>query len=158
MGFGESDGCAMKYIMISRKFPKGHMNEGQRTRFVESILQGKKIHTIRGNAYRFSAGETVSLRVWDGQPYRSKQIEFAKVPIVRIEPLRLVRCSEGMRAYCGNRKISVFELVENDGLTVPQAISWFFGNKRLGEVFASIIHFTDFTYGIETTKAPRGGC
>lgn len=145
----------MKYIMISREFPRGHVNEGRLTGFAGSILQGKKIHTIRGNACRFKAGETVSLRMWGGRPYRSKQVEFTRVRIVRIEPLRLVRCSEGLRAYCGNRKISVFELVENDGLTVPQAISWFFGDKRLGEVFASIIHFTDFTYGVETTKARR---
>lgn len=59
-------------------------------RFVPAILSGAKPHTIRaGLATRFKRGEVVSLRYWSGKPYRSKQVEFARVEILREDEIRI---------------------------------------------------------------------
>lgn len=43
------------------------------------IQSGRKYHTIRPPARRrrYAKGDALSLRVWTGKPYRSKQCEFA---------------------------------------------------------------------------------
>lgn len=71
-------------LTVSEKFPKTHPKSGQPTNFPLSIKHYDKIHTIRGNydlwAKRFekiNAGEAVlSVRVWEGKPYNSKQREI----------------------------------------------------------------------------------
>lgn len=78
----------MKTIVItfSRHFPKYHAEAGKDTNFVESILNGKKQTTIRGNLQRWRKirsqlkrkTHVLSLRYWSGMPYRSKQVEFAR--------------------------------------------------------------------------------
>ena len=45
-----------------------------------TAVRGFKPHTIRPGS-RFKPGEIVSLRVWSGLPYRTKQIEFAQVEV-----------------------------------------------------------------------------
>lgn len=73
-------------ITVSRHFLKNHPAAGEPTHFVESILEGIKTTTIRGNYDYWSnivdevnAGTSIlSLRFWSDKPYRSKQIEFAK--------------------------------------------------------------------------------
>lgn len=72
----------MKYIMCSKTFPAYHPKAGQVTGFRESILSGRKIHTLRQSAGNRKTGDQVSLREWDGRPYASKQIEFARCRIL----------------------------------------------------------------------------
>jgi hypothetical protein len=44
-------------------------------RFHELVASGKKRHTIRGRRARpIKAGDYLSLRRWDGKPYRSRQL------------------------------------------------------------------------------------
>lgn len=54
-------------------------------RFEQPILNGIKPNTIRhwrrDGRPRARVGETVSLRVWTGKPYRSKQREFAQAEV-----------------------------------------------------------------------------
>ncbi len=46
-------------------------------RFVEPIKAGRKRHTIRRNGKRkIPVGADLSLRHWEGQGYRSPQVEF----------------------------------------------------------------------------------
>lgn len=46
-------------------------------RFVGPILSGRKTHTIRRNRKReIPVGDLLSLRHWEGQGYRSPQVEF----------------------------------------------------------------------------------
>ena len=47
-------------------------------RFEDPILQGIKGSTIRGHA-RCKEGDVLSLRLWTGKPYRSKQRELFRV-------------------------------------------------------------------------------
>ena len=71
----------MKYIMCAKTFPVYHPKAGQLTRFKESILGGTKLHTLRNSAGNRKTGDVVSLREWEGMPYRSKQREFARCKI-----------------------------------------------------------------------------
>jgi hypothetical protein len=62
-------------------------------RFEAPILAGRKPHTIRGHRRdgrpRAKVGETISLRVWTGKPYRSKQREFARAVVEFAFPVRI---------------------------------------------------------------------
>ena len=64
-------------------------------RFEASALAGVKLHTLRGHRKdgkpRAQVGERISLRVWTGRPYASKQREFAQATV---EMLRTVEVSE----------------------------------------------------------------
>lgn len=49
-------------------------------RWEEQILAGTKVQTVRPRVKRFiCAGTLLSLRVWSGAPYRSKQRELLRV-------------------------------------------------------------------------------
>lgn len=62
-------------------------------RFEAPILAGTKIHTLRGHRRdgrpRAVAGERISLRVWSGRPYNSKQREFAQATVRFLFPVRV---------------------------------------------------------------------
>ncbi len=64
-----------------------------RNRFEPLILAGAKTLTIRAprkdGRPRAKAGERVSLRVWTGKPYWSKQREFAQATIEHLIPMRI---------------------------------------------------------------------
>jgi hypothetical protein len=72
----------MKYIMIAKTFPTHHPKKGLPTGFREAILSGLKIHTLRKSAGNRKTGDVISLREWDGRPYASRQVEFARCGIV----------------------------------------------------------------------------
>ena len=72
----------MKYIICAKTFPAYHPKAGQPTGFRESILSGRKIHTLRESAGCRKTGDTVSLRDWEGRPYASRQVEFARCWII----------------------------------------------------------------------------
>lgn len=57
-------------------------------RFEEPILQGIKGSTIRGKA-RCKEGDELSLRVWSGKPYRSKQRELFRIPCQATADVRI---------------------------------------------------------------------
>lgn len=83
------------YLMLSQVFPVTHARAGQPTGFKEKVeaaikqLEGEwwKLHTIRGNYERwekifdeiYNDKAYLSIRVWEGKPYRSKQIELARL-------------------------------------------------------------------------------
>ena len=74
-------------ITLSEKFPTTHPRKGQETEFGRSFLNGKKIHTIRGNfplwekrLKEVQEGRAVlSVRQWTGVPYRSPQKELRRL-------------------------------------------------------------------------------
>lgn len=96
-------------------------------------LQEKKHHTIRSGK-RFKPGETVSLRVWSGLAYRSKQIEFAQVEVKKVWEIEI------SEFWFINDSIlehgQVTELAANDGLTHDDFVNWFnIHPKKEDEVF-----------------------
>ena len=54
-------------------------------RFAADVAAGRKLHTIRQTPKILpKVGERISLRQWQGKPYRSKQIVLAESTITRV--------------------------------------------------------------------------
>ena len=149
-------------ITVSEFFPKTHNKSGLPTGFINSISNGSKKHTIRGNyelwKKRFDEIEKgnacLSVRYWIGKPYNSKQKEvfnFTNLDGIGIQALyfdfnRFLEpfissedSKDGIQSYLSTHKVAV-----NDGLTYPDFKEWF-KNYDLNEPMA-IIHFTNFRY------------
>lgn len=162
-------------ITLSKRFPAGHNRAGDLTFFHEALsnalhnteatltvddaddtsiqIYERKIHTIRAN-YPFWAkriaeverGEAcLSIRQWTGKPYRSKQVEIARltkedgVGIQKVELTNdLAECITGGRHY------SYVDIARNDGLHPADWLDWFKGYE-LAQPMA-IIHFIKFRY------------
>lgn len=141
-------------IMISEFFPAGHDKAGQPTGFPLSIKFYDKIHTIRSNyelwKKRFEKVEKglawISLRVWSGKPYRSKQLEifrYNKSSEIGIQKLQLDPAL-GWFIDDIDSDVKTEDLAENDGLSLPDFKSWF-KKYDLTKPLA-IIHFSGFRY------------
>lgn len=146
-------------IMVSQRFPLGHIREGYPTGFEEKILSGEKIHTIRANTAiwkkrvaKVQKGKAViELRRWEGKPYRSGQTLIRRLTQddgVGFQEVLLSRKVEGMTARVledkAARNISLYTLAKNDGLDTASFISWF-SQYDLSQPLG-IIHFTSKRY------------
>lgn len=136
-------------LTVSQVFPSQHPRKGQPTHFGNNILYGDKIHTIRKN-YQFwkrridkiNAGEAVlSLRVWSGKPYCSKQIEVIEFSKVGIQKLQWTVLGWFVDEY--DNDVKSRDLAKHDGLEYEDFIKWFY---PFSEEPYAIIHFTDFRY------------
>ncbi|UCJ05923.1 hypothetical protein KTO58_19840 [Chitinophaga pendula] len=122
------------------------MNLSFKSQFVEPILTGKKIHTIRG---------VKSENRWMPE----KRIHFCTgMRTKKYKCFHLGSCSGLQSIFMtylrGCIEISVDErylyrneidqLIVNDGLTYDEFIAWFF--KDTDEFSGYIIHWTDFRY------------
>ena len=158
-------------LILSKEFPLTHPRAGEETlfslRMLAAILKFScyhaKLHTIRGNyelwAKRFekiAAGEAVlSVREWEGKPYRSKQREIAR--LTREDGIGIQKLDLMSVLFSGVRKIDydfwdaygkfvglIRKLAANDGLTEEDWLEWFkeFDYSKP----MAIIHFTPFRY------------
>lgn len=148
-------------ITVSKVFPKGHPRAGEPTGFVEKILNGEKIHTIRENyAYwkmvsdKVNAGTHIlSFRTWNGVPYDSEQTEFMELSSFGVIPFEMVRRWEDQAIKIEKpvEKLDVNLVAKNDGLSGIEFYDWFFppktAKKTKWDLFTgAILHFTDFRY------------
>lgn len=136
-----------------------------------AVPQGQpqiKPHTIRANyrlwAFRFAKINTgqacLSVRVWSGKPYASRQIEIARLTKedgIGLQALEFLEFDPAFKpgiwiagkTYSQSQKLI---LAKNDGLTFEDWNAWFFGKKKNGEPLydltekMAIIHFTSFRY------------
>ena len=133
--------------MVARTFPQSHFLCNQPTYFERKILKGLKIHTIRANTKgHFKDGETLSLRVWTGLPYRSKQREFAQMTI-HLEPVDIVCHSNlDLEFSVVGAEVDPLELILNDGLEEDAFMDWFFPTGP-SSWSGDILHFTNLKYG-----------
>lgn len=142
-------------LTISQKFPTTHNKRGQETNFYPLILRGNKKHTIRGNyelwAKRFKKideGKAIlSLRIWEGKPYNSKQIELLKFDNTKGIGIEKILFDDYLYScQINGKRFSVTSemIAENDGLTPTDFEEWFKGYDLSKEM--AIIHFTDFRY------------
>ena len=142
-------------LTISQQFTTTHERKGQDTNFIPLILQGSKKHTIRGNydlwKKRFdkiNAGEAVlSIRVWEGKPYNSKQIEMLQLDNtngIGIEKVIFDDYLYSCRIDGTRFSVSSENIPDNDGLSLGDFEEWFKGYDLSNEMV--IIHFTDFRY------------
>lgn len=162
-------------ITLSSVFPTTHPRKGKGTAFAPAFRNGqtclkckeknpalcmgdcfsiRKIHTIRANyplwAKRIAQiqnGEAVlSVRQWTGKPYRSKQVEIARLSAedgVGIQELRLTDLTRP--TTINGTRVELPVLAQNDGLSFDDWFFWFNGYD-LSKPLA-IIHFTKFRYG-----------
>jgi hypothetical protein len=141
-------------LMIAKTFPKGHRREGERTCFYIKILLGEKLHTIRDNydywkrrIEQVKAGIAhLSLREWEGKPYRSNQkllFSLGKYRGVGVQKIvfddYLYSCLIDGRRH----GISDSCIPENDGLSWDDFESWF---RNVDDKPKALIHFTPFRY------------
>lgn len=142
-------------IILSEKFPTTHPKKGHETEFGSSFLNGKKIHTIRGNfplwekrLKEVQEGHAVlSIRQWEGKPYRSKQVEIAQLTAaddIGIERLTFDKSRVFLLPNVNYKPVGVGNLANNDGLSLDDWKEWF-KDYDLSKPMA-IIHFTKFRY------------
>ena len=139
-------------LMVSQQFPKTHKKAGAYTHFPSLIKAFTKKHTLRNNyelwekrILEVKAGWAVlSLRVWEGMPYNSKQREiqqFDSKSDIGIQ--KLSNPDKFVWASVGDAKIDWDVIAENDGLDFEDFCDWF---KSPGSDPMAIIHFTNFRY------------
>lgn len=142
-------------IILSEKFPTTHPRKEQETEFGRSFLNGKKIHTIRGN---FPLWEkrlkevqeeraVLSVRQWTGVPYRSPQKELRCLTSedgVGVQILSFSHEIIGFEIDKRGYRVRLDNLSENDGLSLIDWEDWFKG-ADLSKPLA-IIHFTKYRY------------
>lgn len=158
-------------ITLSQVFPVTHSRKGEPTGFKDKFLAAickevcicLKLHTIRANyelwKKRFDeidAGRAcLCIRQWSGQPYRSKQVELARLTHkdgIGIQQLKIDKFPiEDSTAWYGfvdgytqNHNEFFEKLAHNDGLSFADWYEWFKGYD-LSKPLA-IIHFTKFRY------------
>lgn len=140
-------------ITVSEFFPKTHPKSGEKTNFPLAIKHLDKIHTIRANYElwkkrfeKIDKGEAcLSIRVWEGKPYTSKQQEIFRYDKTHGIGLEKLEDPENfIWAKVGNKKINWEDIGKNDGLEFRDFCDWF-KNYDLSQPLA-IIHFTDFRY------------
>lgn len=151
-------------ITLSRYFLANHKRAGEETHFKEKFTLGQgltdydtpsmaKLHTIRANyplwekrIKEVQEGNAVlSVRQWTGKPYRSKQIEIARLTAANGVGIQKLEIFDLMRpAKVDGRLVDLMDLANNDGLSFSDWYHWF----RLADVIKPmvIIHFTKFRY------------
>ena len=159
-------------ITLSRCFLAKHSKAGEPTNFRDAFNAGQvfnkgseclylrpKLHTIRANyplwekrIKEVQEGKAfLSVRQWTSKPYRSKQVEIARLTAkegVGIQKLSFDKDRDGVSSFkffdiagrCFDRKT----LANNDGLSLEDWCDWFRGYD-LSKPMA-IIHFTKFRY------------
>ena len=145
-------------------FLANHKRAGEETHFKEKFTLGQgltdydtpsmaKIHTIRANyplwekrIKEVQDGKAyLSVRQWTGKPYRSKQIEIARMSAedgVGIQKLELT--NDLSECIVGDHRYSYVSVAKNDGLHPADWLDWF-SCYDLSKPMA-IIHFTKFRY------------
>lgn len=155
------------YLTLSQVFPATHFKAGEPTGFKEKVeaaikqLEGEwwKLHTIRANcvlwAKRFekiATGEAcLSIRMWTGKPYRSKQVEIVRLTRedgIGLQKLSFDKDRDGCISYkffnIDGRFADIEDVTKNDGLSFNEWREWF-KDYDLSQPMA-IIHFTPFRY------------
>ncbi|WP_418988089.1 hypothetical protein [Bacteroides heparinolyticus] len=146
-------------LTLSEFFPKTHSKAGMPTNFKEKFLKKEKLHTIRANYPLWekrikdiqNGNAVLSIRQWEGKPYRSKQVEIARLTAedgVGIQKLSFYKDKDGVPSlkFFGieGKYIDREVLANNDGLSKEDWQEWFSGYD-LSKPLA-IIHFTKFRY------------
>ena len=167
-------------LMISRVYPKGHPKAGQPTYFdclIENAMNVEagnepmwavdertdyietKFHTIRGNPEMwkkrfeqiFLGKAYLSLRIWEGKPYHSKQIEldrFDRDDGIGMQILKFCKSKEGKNSIIisdiNYPESFLHTLAKNDGMTTNNFTAYMKLYKPLEPL--AIIHLTKFRY------------
>ena len=113
-----------------------------------------KLHTIRSNyplwekrIKEVQEGKAfLSVRQWSGKPYRSKQVEIARLSVKDGVGVQLLEFTDSRLRfpYIDDNWANMATLAQNDGLSLEDWVEWFRGYD-LSKPMA-VIHFTKFRY------------
>ena len=153
-----------KYVItLSQVFPVTHNRSGEPTGFKDKFLaaikqdgEWWKLHTIRANYElwkkrfeKIEKGEAcLCIRQWSGKPYRSKQVEIARLTKedgICLQKLTVAGCATIHPMFVDGTAVSSKELAYNDGLSSADWNNWF-SKYDLTEPLA-VIQFTPMRYG-----------
>src|SRR5690606_24794514 len=127
-------------LTVSQVFPSYHPQKGQQTNFPRSILGLLKLHTIRQNYELWkkridevNAGKAIlSVRYWDGKPYKDKQKEFQQfdkdsgIDVQRLDRMCFINNTAFVDETGSNyTPVMLDTLADNDGLSLQQFKDWF---------------------------------
>lgn len=149
-------------LMVSQVFPAYHPRKGQETGFPLAIATDDKQHTVRVNyaAWKrksddINTGKAIlSIRLWTGLPYRSKQHELMQLNHIDVQKVHIYNIPRIDEWLAGNYHTYIFidnsiqplrwpfKFAARDGLTMQDFLGWF---KKPVEN-AALIHFTNFKY------------
>lgn len=143
-------------IMIAQRHPAHLSIQSEQTFFSEKIISGEKIHTVLGNyalwLQRFErikdGTACLSLRKWQGLPYRSKQTEIIRLDAthgIGIQHITGLKSESMYGVNVDGFKVDWTRIARNDGLTFWEFSQCFFWNPK-GIDNGAIIHFTPFRY------------
>lgn len=144
-------------IILSKVFPTTHPRKGENTRFFNPLKMSlQKLHTIRSNYplwkarfEKIEAGKAcLSVRFWEDKPYRSKQVELARLTAedgIGLQMLSFAPFYTLTVPFVDSHRIAPDTLAANDGLSLQDWRDWFLGTADLTSPLA-IIHFTKFRY------------
>ena len=139
-------------LMVSERFPQTHKRRGELTYFPTKIKNGEKIHTIRSNYDLWEKRindiknglARLSVRVWEGKPYKSKQIQiFELIAEKGKKKKKLEDPTNFVFAPIDGKTINWCEVAKNDGLSFDDFCEWF---KVRSNKPMAIIQFTDYRY------------
>lgn len=150
-------------IVVAKAYPTIHKRHGEPTHFASKLVNGEKLHTIRGNydlwavnAEKMQTGKYVlSVRQWVGTPRRSKQREvYNTEECIGVEHVTMQYSvdTDGLSVTVEDRILSeaeIEQLAKNDGTTVDDFKDWFFAkqrNKQDATFNGVIVHFTPLRY------------
>ena len=136
-------------LIVSERFPQTHKRRGELTYFPTKIKNGEKIHTIRANYDLWEKRindiknglARLSVRVWEGKPYKSKQVEFCQLTKIGLQ--KLDNPTNFIWAEIDGKKCNWEDVAKNDGLSFDDFCEWF--KVRQNSPMA-VIHFSEWRY------------
>jgi len=157
-------------LILSQTFPVKHKRAGFQTLFKEKLNNAinyershreyigftprTKKHTLRANddlwVKRFELierGEAcLSIRIWSGKPYASKQIELCRLTKEDGIGLQKLQFFRGSLCYptIDGKPCDCTEVAANDGLSLDDWLDWF-RSYDISKPLA-VIHLTPFRY------------
>lgn len=157
-------------LMLSDRFPVGHISAGLETGFEPKVMAAKnnmpcyrkKIHAVLANYdlwkkrfEKINAGQAVlSIRQWVGKPYGKGSSQKELWRLTKDDGIGLQKFVLDIEVgeYVGTIKIddekfsdsTILEIATNDGLS-PDDWAFWFPDYKYGTPLA-IIHFTSFRY------------
>ena len=140
-------------LTLSKVFPKTHKRAGELTGFELLFKYFYKKHTIRENyplwekrISEIQAGRAVlSVRQWEGKPYRSKQVEIGILTSKDGVGIQMLKMIDLFRpAIINEHKVELPVLAANDGLLFNDWYEWFKGYDLKKPL--AIIHFSELRY------------
>ena len=140
-------------LMLQSHFHAKHPRKGSRTLFEQLVQRGVKIHTFRDNfqeLLRQSHGNNagtgyMSLRVWEGKPYHSKQREVKRLYRIGVQDAE-AQVTDGSLCLVidGKNHQAPWCVASSDGMCMGDLQEWLCPDGKPWS--GCLVHFTDMRY------------